>query len=215
MAALLVQPQEDGRLAQPGQAWPRLVVASGAVSEVQQPALTLRSPPEQHEVSMADILEHPEAVNPYELIEPITTLFRRGDRLQASFLFYFWQIRSAPWARLGRPDGERALRGAINATLGPEINGWVGSDPQAWLALVYRAIAFEKRVPLYSGRPEGVSPDKWEEVVEAERARYAEGFEEARPILENGEEYARKRAGAGLYVGPWQEPGAPLPEHWR
>lgn len=170
----------------------------------------------QSEQSTDYILAHPDAVNPFALIEPMRTLIDRGDMLQASFLFYFWQIRSVPWAKHGAPDGEGAVRASVNAMVGEVINRWVASDPDAMNAVAERAIAYERRLPLFSGRPAGVSAAIWARDVVKLRQDYADGFYRYAPRdAEAKRKFTETRKRNGLYVGPLQNPGKPLPEAWR
>lgn len=171
---------------------------------------------EQQARAADHVLDHPDAVGPFELIRVITILQARGDMLQAAFWFYFWQIRSAPWARHGPPDAAPALRGALNASLGAVVNEWIATDPAALREVVERAIAFERRAPLYPGRPEGVSEAAWLAEVAASRAAYEKGFREAFPGTEKAlREFVAARARNGLPNGPLKDPGKPLREAWR
>lgn len=176
----------------------------------------LAGSPTQKAAATDYVLAHLDAVNPFSLIVPMQVLIERGDMLQASFLFYFWQIRSAPWARHGSADGEGALRGAINSMLGEAVNRWIGSDPEAMVALAERAIAFERRLPLFGGRPESVSAAAWTKTVAELRADYEKGFRQYAPLsAEAKRAFAETRRQNGLPNGPLQNSGKPLPEAWR
>lgn len=160
---------------------------------------------------------HPEKVNPFGLLPLITYLLDQGDWERATFWYYFWQQRSRPWARLGTSDGEAALRGSVIATLGPVVNEWAGSDPLAMRDLMVRAWRFERRAPLYPGRPAGVSEADWAKTVAEERAvndpeEVARGYPANPTDLESN---AAERRRNHLYVGPWQHRGRPLMENWR
>jgi hypothetical protein len=165
----------------------------------------------------AEIEKHPDEVNPFALIILVTYLFEQGDRARGSFWFYFWQQRSRPWARLGSPDGERALRASFNATVGPMVNEWAGSDPIAMRELMARAWRYERRVPLYPGRPPGVGEKEWADAVAKERA--VNDPEELVRLFPGTPadlaQNAAARRSNGLYVGPWQHPGRALPEEWH
>lgn len=172
---------------------------------------------QQRELAVETIIAHPERVEPTNLIFVAQHLFARGDRAQGAFWFYVWQIRSAPWAQFGSPDGAAALRGALNATVGPLFNEWAGSDLPAMVDLMARASRFEAKAPLYGKRPDGVSAQKWADAVMKQRASHSEaalrrGLAQA---LQDPERGYRVRREAGLYVGPWQAPGTPLPDSWQ
>jgi len=162
------------------------------------------------------IFAHPEAVEPFTLLQPIMFEMQRGNNLRASFWFYFWQIRSLPWAALGPRDQYAALRASINAMMGASINEWIGRDPDAMREVATRAMAYERRMPLFTGRPDGVSETAWAKAVEAGRADYAEGFAKA---VGDPAAFRRKmvegRAKNGLDAGPLDQPGKPLAEAWR
>jgi hypothetical protein len=188
---------------------------SGTLSETQV-RLMLTGSAEQQARATDYILGHPNVVDPFELVKPISTLLQRGDKLQAAFWFYFWQIRSAPWAKYGPPDGAPALRGALNATIGPSINAWIGSDPEAMREIVERVTSFERKVPLYPGRPEGVSEADWLKAVQHTRDEYAKGFRDAFPQGARArQKFAAERAKNGLRNGPLESLGAPLREEQR
>ncbi|WP_332805688.1 hypothetical protein [Sphingomonas sp. RT2P30] len=160
---------------------------------------------------------HPESVNPMMLPLIISKLMRRGDMMHAAFWYYFWQIRSAPWAKFGPPDGYPALRGAFSAALGPVINGWAGSDPDAFRDLMTRATSFERRAPLYGGKPDGVTDTAWQAAIA--RSRLDHNIEQLDSIFPRDaagrQKYLDRRKANGLYVGPLRDPGEPLPETWR
>jgi hypothetical protein len=156
------------------------------------------------------VLDSPEVRNPFDWIEPIATLWNRGDRLQAAFWYYVFQIRSRPWAEADAVgDGAAALRGAITEVLGRPINEWLGSDLAAWKETQAAAIDFEKRLGFYAGRPDGIDGPAWAAMNQRVREEYEEDFE----ALWSQYSFAQledMRRSNGLYVGPLRNPGQPL-----
>lgn len=159
------------------------------------------------------VTAHPEAVHPIYLAVAAQVLWQRGDRLKAAFWYYVFQARTGPWVK--RSDLQfSSLRAALNQSLGSEVNEWIASDPQARTEVASRAIAFEKRAPLYPGRPDGTSEEDWTQAIAAYRLEYEEGFKTY--ILKTPpEQIHRERKANGLHNGPLQAPGAALPEEWR
>lgn len=151
------------------------------------------------------------AASPFELAETSKAMWARGDRLQAAFWFYVFQIRTAPWAE-AQPD-LLPLRGAVNDSLGRTINEWLASDVEAWEELAERAIAYEAGQPLWSDRPEGVDAAEWRDRVERARATYARDFRQVFASFDAGDIAAMRRE-HGLPVGPLDQPGAPLDPNW-
>ncbi len=158
------------------------------------------------------VLDHPDLVEPINLIFAVGNLVQRGDMERASFWYYIWQIRTRPWMT---PEGGQAqVRGALNATFGPVINEWAGSDFDALRQLYIRAIRYELEFPLYERRPDGMGRRDWRRAVAAAREQNSE-----EAILEmldgmGREGFAARRRENGLYVGPWQSPGRPLKDEW-
>jgi hypothetical protein len=159
------------------------------------------------------ILDDPEVRNPFEWAEAIAGLWRRGDRLQAAFWYYVFQIRSRPWAEADLAktggSGAAALRSSITYALGTPINEWLGSDPATWRDTGARAIAFEKRLPYHTGRPEGIDEATWAQMNETARTSHEAGFDQVWRQYSFADLEARRRQ-AGLYVGPLRDPGQPL-----
>lgn len=159
------------------------------------------------------ILDDPQVRNPFEWVEAIAALWRRGDRLQAAFWYYVFQIRSRPWAEADMAQtggsGVAALRSSITYALGAPINEWLGSDPATWRDTGARAIAFEKRLPHHGGRPEGIDEATWARMNETARTGHEAGFDQVWRQYSFADLEARRRQ-AGLYVGPLQDPGQPL-----
>lgn len=159
------------------------------------------------------VLDATDVRNPFDWLEPIGTLWRRGDRLQAAFWFYVFQIRSRPWAEADRQrtggSGAAALRASIGETLGRPINEWLESDPARWKETGTAAIAFEKRLGFHAGRPEGVDETAWAAMNQRAREEYETDFE----ALWEQYSFARMeeiRRSNRLYVGPLRNPGQPL-----
>jgi len=145
----------------------------------------------------------------------VQTLWAQGDRAQAAFWYYVWQIRTRPWVEASGSRGPYAqARGALTQTVGPQVNEWVFSDPKALIDLTNRAISYEAKLPLYAGRPADVSEAQWPALVAAERAKWAKDFEEFSGSVKVDEIAATRRQN-GLRSGPWEKPGKPLPEDWR
>jgi hypothetical protein len=159
------------------------------------------------------ILDDPQVRNPFEWVEAIAALWRRGDRLQAAFWYYVFQVRSRPWAEADMAQtggsGAAALRSSITYALGAPINEWLGSDPATWRDTGARAIDFEKRLPFHAARPEGIDEATWARMNETARAGHEAGFDQVWRQYSFADLEARRRQ-AGLYVGPLQDPGQPL-----
>ena len=156
------------------------------------------------------LLDSVEVANPFDWIEPIATLWRRGDRLQAAFWYYVFQIRSRPWAEADPVgDGAAALRGSITEVLGRPINEWLGSDLAAWKETQAAAIDFEKRLGFHPGRPDGIDERSWTAMNQRARDEYEKGFAEmwGQYSFAQLEDMRRRN---GLYVGPLRNPGQPL-----
>lgn len=175
-------------------------------------AVPARSAPRNPDDPYA-VLDAVDVRNPFDWLEPIGTLWRRGDRLQAAFWYYVFQIRSRPWAEADRQrtggSGAAALRASIGETLGRPINEWLGSDPARWQETGTAAIAFEKRLAFHAGRPEGVDETAWAAMNQRAREEYEKDFE----ALWEQYSFARMeemRRSNRLYVGPLRNPGQPL-----
>ncbi len=179
--------------------------------------LMLDGSDEQSDAAVHYAENHPESVNPMMMPFIISKMMRRGNMMHAAFWYYFWQIRSAPWAKFGPPDGYPAVRGAISATLGSVINKWAGSDIDAMRDLITRASSFERRTPLYRGKPDGVSDVAWESAVSHSRVEHdPKLFDSIFPRdAASRRKYLDQRKVNGLYVGPLRDIGEPLPADWR
>ena len=161
------------------------------------------------------MLAHPEAVSPFDYATAVQWLWSRGRRQQAAFWFYVFQARTRPWALADKGgDGAAALRSSLNDGMGPVINSWIGSDPAAWRSIAERAVSYERRLPLSVERPPGLDAPSWRRLVESSRGEYSAQLRSAFDDM-SPDEFAAKRRGAGLPVGPLSEPGPPLPDDWR
>ncbi len=172
---------------------------------------------EQQNIARAaqGILADPSSAQPMNYIFVVQFLWERGDREQAAFWYYLWQMRTRPWAQAGMPQIAQ-LRGALTETWGRPVNEWLGSDVDARTALAERAISYERTLPLSPDRPNGVSAERWMELVVTQRQTYEAQFREFLTMPQfHGDAHREARLANGLYVGPWQSPGAPLPDSWR
>ncbi len=160
------------------------------------------------------ILADPAAYKPETYVYVTKYLWERGDRQQAAFWHFLFQIRTVPWLRY-QPDLAQ-FRGGVNASIGAAINEWLGSDYDAWLETTRRAIAYERRMPLSPERPAGVSQPEWNEAIEQGRDGWAADFREITgPSGPTKAGMDAQRRSNGRYVGPLRDPGAPLPADWR
>ena len=91
----------------------------------------------------------------------------------------------------------------------------LGSDPIAWRDIAARAISYEKKIPLYPGKPDGISEPEWRKLVADSRAEYEAGFRKFSATLADPKAYSAQRKAHGLYVGPLKDPGSPLPDSWK
>jgi hypothetical protein len=199
-----------GRLPAAAQTAPNDPVASAYEMKLQT------GTPEQRREAAAYFVNHPDATDPINLALVSARLWLGGDRAQAAFWFYIFQIRTRAWAK-GDRQGHGALRASLNNDLGSVINGWVGSDLDAWHDIAARAIAYEKKIPLYPGKLERYSDSEWAEIIVKERADYESDLQANFPAKMPAvrAEYEEKRRKNGLPVGPLQDPGKPLPDNWR
>lgn len=193
-------------LAVSGLAAPAGSAATGPVAAAPGPAAASEPSPEA-------ILAHPETVNPFAYARLVQWLWSQGRRQQAAFWFYVFQERTRPWADADQ-NGAAPLRASLNDGLGGLVNRWVASDVAAWQSIVGRALAYEARLPLNAARPDGVSEADWRARVIKARADYVAAARQTLFTL-NPQEVAANRRQAGLYVGPWQDPGPALPAAWR
>lgn len=159
------------------------------------------------------ILDTNDVRHPFDWIQAISMLWQRGDRLQSSFWYYVFQIRSRPWAEADMTrtggSGHAALRASITEVLGAPVNEWLGSDPAVWRETWGRAIAFERTLPFHAARPQGVDQEAWAQMNARARSEHQAGYDQLWERLSTGdmEELRRER---GLYVGPLRNPGRPL-----
>lgn len=190
-----------------------VVIAAPAPAAIEQrlasPVAAIRR------AAVDEVLARPQAVDPFVYAELSQALWQDGRRLQATFWFYVFQVRTRPWADADRRgDAAGALRGSLNEVLGTPINRWVGSDVAQWQAVARRAIGYEARLPLFAGRPDGLSAAEWNALVVQARESYRRAFEQTLGVA-NPTEIARTRRENGLPVGPLADPGPALPETWR
>lgn len=167
--------------------------------------------PEARSEAVEYLFDHPQTVEPIHLIYGIVNLIQQGDMERATFWYYIWQTRTRPW--MVSDSSTAQLRGALGASIGPQLMEWVASDYGAMLDLWRRAIRYELRFPLHASRPRGVSAEVWAERVAAAREQNSE--ENMLGNLLTPEEVAAVRTSNGLANGPWQSPGRPLKDGWR
>jgi hypothetical protein len=155
----------------------------------------------------------PSQVSPFVYVSVISYLWNSGNKIQATFWYYVFQSRSRAWATADtKGDGYSALRSVLNDQMGIEINRWIASDPDEWRNIAIRAISYEKKIPLYSDKPEGITEESWNKLVIKERVDYESDFISNFP---KSEDIIIARKNNSLYVGPLQNPGKPLPDTWR
>lgn len=170
---------------------------------------------EQHapEVPPAEVLiASLDQISPLQLVRAVSEYWQRGDKLQASFWYYIWQIRTAPW--VGTDPAFDDARASLNNAIGQTINGWIAADSETWQATARRAVAFEPKLPLWTIHPPEMSPEAWATRVAEHRASYARELDEAFAQTD-AETIRRSRSEAGLPVGPLTDAGQPLPDAWR
>lgn len=177
-----------------------------------QPA-TQSGPQDEASIARA-ILADPAAYKPETYVYVTKYLWERGDRQQAAFWHFLFQIRTAPW--LAHDPQLGPFRGGVNSSIGATINDWLGSDFDAWLETTRRAISYERRIPLSPERPAGLSESQWSaEVARARQSWEADFRQITGPGGPTKAQMDAQRRSNGRYVGPLQDPGAPLPANWR
>lgn len=160
----------------------------------------------------AEVLANIETVSPINLIYVVSEYWNAGNKLQAAFWYYVWQIRTEPWAQT---DPEFAqVRNALNQNFGSTINSWIFADPEMVVAVSERAMTFEQRLPLWNHMPEGMSAEQWEQLVHTTRVAYANDMRGA--LAETPPDQIRAlRQQNGLPVGALTDMGLPLLREWR
>lgn len=162
------------------------------------------------------VFDHPGSVHPIHLLPVVGDLWGRGDRLTAALLYYIWEMRFGPWAKLGSPSNEGALFVSLRAEFRPIVQRWIGSDPAVQRQVLERALAFERRFPLYAERPKGVDEKTWLRTIEEVRASATKEWLGGMPVTpEELKNWAKRRSENGLPNGPVEHPGKPLPDHWQ
>ena len=160
------------------------------------------------------IMENPAAHKPETWVYVTKYLWERGDRQQAAFWHFLFQIRTLPWLEYDRQMGP--FRSGVNASIGATINEWLGSDYDAWLETTRRAIAYERRLPLSHERPAGVSEAAWAQSIARGRQTWETDFRQLTgPGGTTRAQIEAVKRQNGRYVGPLRDPGAPLPNDWR
>ena len=162
--------------------------------------------------SAEQVLSSLETVSPLDLVYVVVKYWKRGDRQQAAFWYYIWQIRTDAWADLD--SGFGLYRSMLDNDVSITINNWIGSDPEMWRDTVERAIAYEPKLPMWRLRPEGMTLEEWSAHVDAKRAEYARETADMMARMSPEQMIAARRE-AGLPVGPLVDAGTPLPDEWR
>ena len=192
---------------------PALIAPTSEATDLS--ARLLSKTPAVRSAAVEEVLRHPDAVDPFDYAPVVQWLWESGRRRHAAFWFYLFQERTRPWALADRRgDAAAALRSSLNDGLGRLINGWIASDVAAWQKIASRAIAYEKRFPLYRARPPGLDQAAWTALVARSRDEYDRQAGEAFAGMKADEMAAARRAN-GLPVGPLDAPGPALPEAWR
>lgn len=151
-------------------------------------------------------------IQPMALICAVRQMWERGDRVQAVFWMRIWIIRTQPWVSSNWEFD--VVRDVMVGPLLHEMGDWAGSDIEAYVAILDRAHAYEQRLPLSIQKPENMTKSQWTAAVMTTRA----GLQaDHMATLPRGEidSIKRQRLEAGQYVGPFKDPGAPLPDDWR
>lgn len=166
------------------------------------------------------VLAHPDSVPPFDLIFVTTTLMAQGNMAKAAFWYQIYKIRITPW-EIPRSEPEAAAANDVYAVMaeyiGHPLDEWAASDFEAFRTMMLRASRYERKLPLYPGRPDGVSEADWKKrVAEARAAHDAAALDKAVPdTAQTRKRVESERKAHGFYVGPWQSPGEPLPDDWR
>jgi hypothetical protein len=190
-----------------------------ALSEGQLSAM-LQGSSDQKNRAIIYIQQHPDSVQPLAFIYMVGDLMARGDMEQAAFWYYVYQIRIQPWKTLrSEPsaDYSNEIYGALAETVGRPLNVWAGSDFEGFRNLMLWASTYERKMPLYPGRPNGVDAAEWQNRIVDSRASHGIAMLDKYfpdTAAARAENEARRKAN-GLYVGPWASPGSPLPDDWR
>lgn len=173
-----------------------------------QDTVTATTQPPSAEIILANHAN----VSPLNLIYVVNEYWNADNKLQASFWFYVWQIRTAPWAE-NDPQMEQ-VRSNLNQQYGGAINSWLGADPVLWRQVAERAISYEPKLPLWSQRPDGISEEAWTGQIANSREEYANSLREAFASMSTDQINAARQE-RGLPTGTPADLGAPLPEEWR
>lgn len=141
----------------------------------------------------AELLAEAQNLEPAELYSLASQLFSAGRRQEAVQWLYVAQLRARfrlAVARDLRPDGEPALYGALNETVGRPINEWGFGDVDALAASMQAALDWD------AAHPNGATPKAGNEAA-LERIR--KGLAELREtVLARRDSIREQRRGNGL-----------------
>ncbi len=162
------------------------------------------------------LLSHTKHHHPFNLVLAAQALFNHGRREQGAFVFYLFQLRINPWVTAGKDSGMSSLVGALKQSVGSQVHSWIGSDPEAWQELALKAQAAEKKLPLAEQLPPGMTKEKWLALNEELRSKSSKELAETfRSLLKEGKDaFLKQRRANKLHVGPWIDPGPPIPIGW-
>lgn len=160
------------------------------------------------------ILSNLTEVSPLNLAYVVADEWKAGNKLQASFWFYIWQIRTDAWVTGVDESGFKIYRNMLNDEMGRTINAWIAADPALMRDTAQRAIGYEAKLPLATMRPDEMSEADWLAIIAKSRSDYAKEMHDAFNGISD-EEILETRAENGLAIGPLTDKGEPLPEDWR
>ena len=162
--------------------------------------------------AISKVTQNPNSIDQMFLYIAALRMYTIGNKEQATFWYYIAQVRTRGYAK-NDPDQSNtlALRSSFHDMIGPSINGWAGSDIDAWGELALRAIKYEKTLP-YPPKPVYVVDEKaWHDIVDKERVAYEKDFTDSVLNMSSKDKASsiERRKKKGMYVGPWKDRGEP------